>query len=543
MRKYNKISIYLFSIMILSIGSAGAHTDVSPETAQSLIQNNDKLLVIDVREPDEFCSDTGHIPCAVNYPWNSGVLMAQYEEIPKDKDILLVCRSGRRSNLAANFLDEQGFPSVYDIGGMNAWAWETLTCNQKCPNLIFSHIIQDEQWETDIAVINTDGEISIGGILRAYDSQGNAYPDTLEFSLEPYEKQTFNVKRAFPNVRPIAYVIFEADYETVVGFAKFYQKGQSRGAVPAMSAKQSHPRLYLSHIASDTQWRTELSLLNSNPEDTTLTLQFDNGASKNLELEAHGHRRFLIRELFEGIERPDIHSAYIENAAGIIGIQLFVAKDLISGIALTGPSETALYYPHIASDGYWWTGVVAANASQNSALLTITPFASDGTAFASQYLPLAPHEKYIGEIQGLGFPPEASWFQVQSTEPVSGLNLFGTWQGGQLGGFSAVGTDKAEGIFPHMEAEGWTGIVFVNPHDQTAELSLEAYREDGSLVASQNFSLAPYEKRVQMASAFFSKEISKAAYLRYRSDQNLTGFQLNGSADDLLLDGLPVLGK
>ena len=43
---------------------------------------------------------------------------------------IVVCRSGNRSNTAANFLDGVGFTNVFDmLGGMNAWLWETVNCD------------------------------------------------------------------------------------------------------------------------------------------------------------------------------------------------------------------------------------------------------------------------------------------------------------------------------------------------------------------------------------------------------------------------------
>ena len=47
----------------------------------------------------------------------------------RDSEILVYCRSGYRSNLAANFLDDNGFLDVYDmLGGFSAWEWETAGC-------------------------------------------------------------------------------------------------------------------------------------------------------------------------------------------------------------------------------------------------------------------------------------------------------------------------------------------------------------------------------------------------------------------------------
>jgi rhodanese-related sulfurtransferase len=115
--------------LIVSVPCTLAHTDVTPEQAYELIGSTDALTVIDVREPSEYCGTRGHIPGALNYPWNSGVLHAQYEELPMDSVILVVCQSGGRSNQAATFLDSKGFSMGYDmLGGMGAWVWETESC-------------------------------------------------------------------------------------------------------------------------------------------------------------------------------------------------------------------------------------------------------------------------------------------------------------------------------------------------------------------------------------------------------------------------------
>ena len=105
-----KTVLFLVSV-VLNVSSVPvlAHTDVTPEQAHDLIALTESLLVVDVREPSEYCDARGHIPGAWNYPLNTGVLYARYEELPVDRPILVVCRSGARSNVAANFLDSQGF--------------------------------------------------------------------------------------------------------------------------------------------------------------------------------------------------------------------------------------------------------------------------------------------------------------------------------------------------------------------------------------------------------------------------------------------------
>jgi len=116
-------------VVLISDARVLAHTDLTVEQARDLIASTADLVVVDVREPSEYCDARGHSPGALNYPLTSGVLQARYAELPMDRPILVVCRSGGRSNVAANFLDSKGFPEVYDMnGGMNAWLWETVPC-------------------------------------------------------------------------------------------------------------------------------------------------------------------------------------------------------------------------------------------------------------------------------------------------------------------------------------------------------------------------------------------------------------------------------
>ncbi len=116
-------------LLIVPDPLALAHTDITPEQARNLIDTTTNLTVVDVREPSEYCGAMGHIPGALSYPWNSGVLEARYEELSTDGPVLAVCAGGGRSNRAANFLDLKDFSTVYDMkGGMSAWQWETAPC-------------------------------------------------------------------------------------------------------------------------------------------------------------------------------------------------------------------------------------------------------------------------------------------------------------------------------------------------------------------------------------------------------------------------------
>lgn len=75
-------------------------------------------LVIDVREPDEF--ETGHIEGALLAPL--GNVEQDLESIHREREIVLVCRSGRRSEAAYKALTARGFTGLSHLaGGMLAW--------------------------------------------------------------------------------------------------------------------------------------------------------------------------------------------------------------------------------------------------------------------------------------------------------------------------------------------------------------------------------------------------------------------------------------
>lgn len=88
---------------------------VSPVQAQQLIA--DGALLLDVREPHEY--QAGHAPKAKHIAL--GVVGHRQAELPKDRTIVAVCRSGRRSDTAATQLRTAGFTVVNLSGGMQAW--------------------------------------------------------------------------------------------------------------------------------------------------------------------------------------------------------------------------------------------------------------------------------------------------------------------------------------------------------------------------------------------------------------------------------------
>ncbi len=76
--------------------------------------------LIDVREPDEFVGELGHLPGAVLVPM--ATLADASTGWNKDEEYLLICRSGGRSGVSAQAMVRAGFSKVVNLsGGMLAW--------------------------------------------------------------------------------------------------------------------------------------------------------------------------------------------------------------------------------------------------------------------------------------------------------------------------------------------------------------------------------------------------------------------------------------
>jgi rhodanese-related sulfurtransferase len=93
--------------------------EVAPAELQSRLSGGEQIVVIDVREPEEFAR--GKIPGAYTIP--RGVLEMQVDgRLPLESTVVLYCGAGGRSALAAKSLAEMGYEKVANLqGGWGAW--------------------------------------------------------------------------------------------------------------------------------------------------------------------------------------------------------------------------------------------------------------------------------------------------------------------------------------------------------------------------------------------------------------------------------------
>lgn len=85
--------------------------EICPTTTQEWVKNG--ALLVDVREKDEVAQLAYDVPNIINIPLTE--FEERYTEIPKDKEIVMVCRSGGRSLRAAGFLVNHGYDKVVNM--------------------------------------------------------------------------------------------------------------------------------------------------------------------------------------------------------------------------------------------------------------------------------------------------------------------------------------------------------------------------------------------------------------------------------------------
>lgn len=96
--------------------------NITFEEAKKIMHENKDCIILDVREEEEYI--TGHAYDAVLFPLDSINAETATKIIPsKNTPILVYCRSGRRSKIAAQKLNILGYEKIYDIGSLVEWPY------------------------------------------------------------------------------------------------------------------------------------------------------------------------------------------------------------------------------------------------------------------------------------------------------------------------------------------------------------------------------------------------------------------------------------
>ena len=131
MRMKNRILriVLLVAVLLAACGQdiekdqEAVYVNITAEEAKQIMDGEEGYIILDVREQDEY--DAGHIPGAILIPYTQIKEKANEMLTDKDQLILVYCRSGRRSKIAAETLVELGYTNIKVFGGIIDWPYET----------------------------------------------------------------------------------------------------------------------------------------------------------------------------------------------------------------------------------------------------------------------------------------------------------------------------------------------------------------------------------------------------------------------------------
>ena len=125
-----KIVLLVLTILLLTAcgqqnqdTQEAVYMNITAQEAKELMDTQTGYIILDTRTQEEY--DQGHIPGAIVLPYDE--VMEKAEGILTDKDqlILVYCRSGRRSKIAADDLVKLGYTNIREFGGIIDWPYET----------------------------------------------------------------------------------------------------------------------------------------------------------------------------------------------------------------------------------------------------------------------------------------------------------------------------------------------------------------------------------------------------------------------------------
>ena len=125
-----KIGIFgfIFLISIYIFAGGGESEDViimDSAELETIINSGEDYILIDVRTIEEYSA--GHIPSAINIPYD--IIQDNLPSTDYSALIIVYCRSGRRSGIAKQSLEQIGYLNVIDFGSYKLWEKELLIEN------------------------------------------------------------------------------------------------------------------------------------------------------------------------------------------------------------------------------------------------------------------------------------------------------------------------------------------------------------------------------------------------------------------------------
>ncbi len=194
-----------------------------------------------------------------------------------------------------------------------------------------------------------------------------------------------------------------------------------------------------------------------------------------------------------------------------------------------------LMLPHITQDHVnFWTGISLANAERDDANLVMRGYSQEGDLVAEENLDLPAYSNRLGVIGEQFFvdSAEIAWLEISSDTPIAGTALLGSRWGLGVAGILLPHQGQIQAGFPILRSDGetWSGVVIVNPNDETVDVQFDRYLADGTLQGRETLTLAAKAKVTRLLP-------TGLAHGALQCDLPVIGYAFIGRTEDGALSG------
>jgi len=276
---------------------------------------------------------------------------------------------------------------------------------------------------------------------------------------------------------------------------------------------------------------TEINIVNSESKPTTVDLTLGGGATtltKSVALAARGVARFDVAEFFQSENLPEAASLRAVSSTQIAGFEMVRGKGDVLGLNARPADEklNTLYFPQFAVLGNpaFRSEITVVNYGQESAILTISAFRSDGKLFDQRVLLNNPVVRSLGPLQTvrldvtglfgfLGTALQSGWIAVEANrESINGCLSYSQPTLKSLAAVAPQPHGATTALFSHIATTMgyFTGLAILNPGALAANLRIVALKADGSRLGTFTGILRPRERVSSLINEWIPGSVNQA---------------------------------
>ncbi len=310
-------------------------------------------------------------------------------------------------------------------------------------SLFFPRLDRWNGWKTSFGIINTGSQRE--EIRRtAYGPDGEVLTSDIT-DIAPGQKledDTFSIPVLVSGSKSMGVSTISGS-ACLSGYIRFITPSDSKERGLVALDTETGPDLVVPHIASNADWWTDISVMNTGDEDSPLTFLAYDGEGNQIglaEIQLKEKQNLVQRaaEIFPELRSEEIASMRMlsQNAQPLCGTLLYGTNDnlRLAAIPIQAADAPSLYLPLVASTEPWYTAIALMNAGDTPADIAFSLFGSDGELLGTTNKRMNPNQQIATLVSALfseATDPSARYMEIESLdgEPISGVYLIGTDDG------------------------------------------------------------------------------------------------------------------